>query len=643
MYAGRLTETAPKQTARRAMYIGALGVVFGDIGTSPLYAVQTIFSPGDPHPVAVSTDTLFGVLSMIFWSVTIIVSITYVSLVMRADNDGEGGIMALVTLIKRKTEGGSKRTRVVLGALGIFGASLFFGDSMITPAISVLSSVEGLEVAAPELDHLILPITAAVIIILFAFQRFGTGAVGRLFGPIMVAWFLTIAALGIHGISEEPSILKAIAPWYAIDFMFNHFAISFFAMAAIVLAVTGAEALYADMGHFGRRPIILAWVSLVFPACMLCYFGQGALILADPSVAINNPFFQLGPDWAQFPMVILATMATVIASQAVITGAFSIAHQAVQLGYLPRLRIRQTSAISIGQIYVPWINWFLMVAVLALIFVFKSSAALGFAYGMAVTGTITITTLLFFYYARQKWDWPLWRVIGGGSLLIAFDLLFFAANLTKVFHGAWLPLLIALLTFTILVTWHRGRLEVTEGRKQYEGPLREFIQEVDEMGESLARVEGTAVFLDRNPDTTPLAMRACVERLHALHEHVVILTITTATVPHLSPAESLQVDDLGYANDGITHVTACFGYMDEVNVPNVLAEIAKRPDVECPLEVDSANYFVSEIELRRGHVSGMPRWRKGLFVATSRIAADPVEYFGLPLARTIVMGSKVEV
>lgn len=643
MYAGRLTETTPKKSALRAMYIGALGVVFGDIGTSPLYTVQTIFSPGDPHPVAVSTDTLFGVLSMIFWSVMIIVTITYVSLVMRADNEGEGGIMALVTLIKRKTEEGNKRTRVVLGALGIFGASLFFGDSMITPAISVLSSVEGLEVAAPALDHLILPITAGVIIVLFTFQRFGTGAVGRLFGPIMVVWFLTIAALGIHGITEDPSILKALSPTYAADFMFRHFEISFFAMAAIVLSVTGAEALYADMGHFGRRPITLAWISLVLPACMLSYFGQGALILDDPSIATNNPFFQLGPDWAQIPMVILATMATVIASQAVITGAFSIAHQAVQLGYLPRLRIRHTSAVSIGQIYVPWINWFLMIAVLTLIFVFKSSAALGFAYGMAVTGTITITTLLFFYYARQKWDWPLWTVIGGGALLIAFDLLFFAANLTKVFHGAWLPLLIALLTFTILVTWRRGRLEVSERRKVFEGPLREFVKEVDAMGPALARVKGTAVFLDRNPDTTPLAMRACVERLRALHEHVVILTITTATLPHLTVEESLVIDDLGYAGDGITHVTACFGYMDEVNVPSVLRLIEDRPDVECALEVDTANYFLSEIELRRGHVPGMSRWRKGLFVATSRIAADPVEYFGLPLDRTIVMGSKVEV
>ncbi|MBJ7458025.1 MAG: KUP/HAK/KT family potassium transporter [Thermoleophilaceae bacterium] len=638
-----MTEAPSRTNAKRAMYIGALGVVFGDIGTSPLYTVQTIFSPADPHPVAVSSDTIFGVLSMIFWSVMVIVSITYVSLVMRADNDGEGGIMALVTLIKRKTSAGNRHTRYLLGALGIFGASLFFGDSMITPAISVLSSVEGLEVAAPELDHLILPITAGVIIALFMFQRFGTGAVGRLFGPIMIVWFLTIAALGVHGIAQQPEILKALSPAFAAEFMFSHFEISFFAMAAIVLAVTGAEALYADMGHFGRRPITLAWVSLVLPACMLNYFGQGALILGDPSMATDNPFFQLGPDWAHLPMVLLATMATVIASQAVITGAFSIAHQSVQLGYLPRLRIRQTSAVSIGQIYVPWINWFLMIAVLTLIFVFKSSTALGFAYGMAVTGTITITTLLFFYYARQQWAWPLPVVIGGGVMLITYDLLFFAANLTKVFHGAWLPLLIGLLTFTVLLTWHRGRREVTEARKRYEGPLRDFVREIDEMGPALTRVKGTAVFLDRNPETTPLAMRACAERLHTLHEHVVILTIATSTVPHMTPGEGLSVEDLGFAGDGITHVTAYFGYMDEVNVPGVLRMMEERDDVACPLEVDTANYFVSEIELRRGHVTGMPRWRKALFVATSRIAADPVEYFGLPLDRTIVMGSKVEV
>jgi KUP system potassium uptake protein len=397
------------------------------------------------------------------------------------------------------------------------------------------------------------------------------------------------------------------------------------------------------MGHFGRKPITRAWVSLVLPACILSYLGQGALILDDPQVAFNSPFFQLGPDWAAMPLVLLATAATVIASQAVITGAYSVAHQAVQLGYLPRLRIKHTSAHTIGQIYVPWINWTLMVSVLTLIFAFKTSAALGFAYGMAVTGTITITTLLFFYMARQQWHKPLWAVVGGGTVLITIDLFFFAANLTKVFHGAWLPLIIGIATFTVLVTWKRGREMVTQQRQKYEGPLRDFISEINAMTPPLTRVPGTAVFLNRSPESTPLAMRSCVEHLHALHEHVVILTITTATVPHLAVGESLSLDDLGYGDDGITHVTTMFGYMDSPDVPGVLRVLEANHQLECPLEVDDASYFLSTIELERSHVPGMARWRKALFIATSRIAADAAEYFNLPQDRTVILGSKVDV
>jgi KUP system potassium uptake protein len=617
--------------------------VFGDIGTSPLYTIQTVFSPDDPHPIAVSTDNLFGVVSLIFWSIMTIVTLTYVILVMRADNHGEGGIMALITRIGRKSAKGSSRTKAALVAVGLFGAALFFGDSMITPAISVLSAVEGLEVAAPSLDHLILPITAGIIIALFASQRFGSDKIGRLFGPVMVVWFVVIGGLGIHGITEDPSILKALSPTYAAGFVFNHFEYAFFALGSVILAVTGAEALYADMGHFGRRSITLAWFSLVLPACALCYLGQGAEILSNPSLANNGPFFHLGPDWAQFPIIILATAATVIASQAVITGAYSLTHQAVQLGYLPRLRIRHTSDHTMGQIYVPWINWTLMISVLLLIFTFESSEKLAFAYGVAVTGTIITTTTLYFYFARQQWGWPLWAVIGGGAVLLTIDALFLAANLLKLFHGAWLPLLIGALTFTVLMTWKRGREIVNERRHKYEGPLREFIIEFNTMDPPIQRVPGTAIFLNRDPEAAPLAMRACVEHLKSLHEHVVILTITTATVPHMAVGEQFTVDDLGYADDGINHVTTTFGYMDAPRVPEVMRLLQSSGELECPLEVGEASYFLSEIELRRGHVPGMASWRKALFIATAHIAADAADYFGLPQDQTIILGSKIEI
>ena len=628
-------------TARGALILGALGVVFGDIGTSPIYTVQTVFNPGDPHPVAVSTDSVFGIVSMIFWSVMIVVTVTYVLLVMRADNDGEGGIMALITLIRRGHMAGSRRTKLMLAALGIFGASLFLGDSMITPAISVLSAVEGLKVAEPSLEHLVVPITAAIIVALFLLQRIGTARVGRLFGPVMVVWFLTIAACGINGIAEHPEILKALSPTYALDFFFNHFSIAFFALAAVVLAVTGAEALYADMGHFGRAPITRAWLLLVFPACILSYMGQGALIL-DDRANITSPFFLLVPDWGRWPLVFLATAATVIASQAVISGAFSVAHQAVGLGYLPRLRIAHTSAETIGQIYVPWINWLLLVSVLTLVFAFQTSAALAFAFGMAVTGTITIATLLFFYIVRHQWHKPLWLLVPGAGFLLTIDLLFLAANLTKLAHGAWLPLLIGVLTFTALTTWQRGREIVTRRREHDEGSLRAFIDDIHERTPPVLRAPGTAVFLNRTKVTAPLAMRASVEHLHALNEHVVILSIVTLAVPHVAADDRLVIDELGYTDDGITHATARFGYMDQPNVPDVLRQLAQA-DIESPLEVDDASYFLSTIELCRGDAPGMSRWRKNLFLATSHITADAADYFGLPRDRTVILGSRIEV
>ena len=630
-----------RAAAQGALTLGALGVVFGDIGTSPLYTVQTLFNPSDPHPVKVSRDSIFGVVSLIFWSVTIIVTVTYVLLVMRADNDGEGGIMALIALIRRRALPGGRRAKVVLAALGIFGASLFFGDSMITPAISVLSAVEGVKVAAPSVSGIVIPITVAIIVVLFMAQRLGTGAVGRVFGPVMAVWFTVLAALGVRGIADHPVILEALSPSYAVGFLTGHFGTAFFSLTAVVLAVTGAEALYADMGHFGRGPVRRGWLLVVFPACILNYLGQGALILGHPA-SISNPFFLLAPGWARLPMVLLATVATVIASQAVISGAFSVAHQAGQLGYLPRLRIQYTSEKVMGQIYVPWINWLLLVSVLTLVLAFRSSAALAYAYGTAVTGTISITTLLFFYYARHQWRWPLWIVLAGGGILLAIDLLFFAANLTKVTHGAWLPLLIGITIFIIFTTWQRGRELVTQIRDREEGPLPEFIAQLHAMKPPLQRVPGTAIFLNRGKTTAPLAMRANVEHNEILHENVLILSVETMPAPHIPEAERLQVDDLGYRDDGIIHVTARFGYMDPTNVPGLLPLI-RDADVEGPAPDAKLSYFVSRIELVQGHAPGMSRWRKRLFIATSRITPDAAEYFRLPRERTVIMGSRIEI
>ncbi|WP_330251041.1 KUP/HAK/KT family potassium transporter [Nocardia sp. NBC_00565] len=626
---------------RAAIVVGALGVVFGDIGTSPIYTLQTVFNPNDPHPVPISTDNVYGVVSLIFWSVMIIVTVTYVLLVMRADNDGEGGIMALITLLRRLGGGRGGRVAAVLAGLGIFGAALFFGDSMITPAISVLSAVEGLKVVEPGLAELIVPITVVIIVGLFAVQRRGTAAVGRLFGPVMIVWFVSIGACGVAGIAEHPEILKALSPTYALSFMFGHFGIAFFALAAVVLSVTGAEALYADMGHFGRKAITRGWLGLVLPACVLSYFGQGALLLGDES-AVDSPFFLLAPGWARLPMVLLATAATVIASQAVITGAFSVASQAAQLGYLPRLRVAHTSESTIGQIYVPWINWVLMVSVITLVFAFRSSAALAFAFGMAVTATITITTLLFFYIARTKWRIPLWLVLLGAIPLLVVDVLFLAANMTKLVHGAWLPLLIGLTAFTVMTTWARGRDVVTRARAQVEGPLRAFVDQLQDYRPPLLRIPGTAVFLNRGKETAPLAMRANVEHNRVLHEHVVILSIITLPVPRVPDAQRTEIDPLGYSEDGIIHVNAYFGYMETPNVPNTL-RLLDPAKTEGRISVDDASYFLSKIELTKGTEPTMAQWRKSLFIATSYITADAAEYFGLPGERTVIMGSRIEV
>lgn len=639
------TETAEPahssaQPLRAGLVLGALGVVFGDIGTSPIYTVQTLFNPGDPHPVPISRANVYGVVSLIFWSVMTIVTLTYVVLVMRADNDGEGGVMALITLVRRLGDKSHPRVIAALSTLGILGAALFFGDSMITPAISVLSAVEGLKIIDPGLADFVVPITAVIIIALFSVQRHGTAAVGKLFGPVMVVWFVVIGILGVRGIMGHPQILRALSPVYALEFMAGHLHIAFFALAAVVLAVTGAEALYADMGHFGRAPITLAWLGLVLPALVLNYFGQGALLIGDETM-VSAPFFMLVPDWAQIPMVALSTAATVIASQAVITGAYSVASQAAQLGYLPRLRIAHTSESAIGQIYVPWINGLLMVAVVILVFAFRSSAALGYAYGMAVTGTITITTLLFLYVAHVRWRTPLWLLILGGGALLAVDLLFLAANLTKLLHGAWLPLLIGLVTFIVMTTWQRGHQIAVAAREKAVGPLSDFIGDLSRRRPPLPRPPGTAVYLNRGGTATPLSMRANVDRIHVLQEHVIIISVDTSPVPRVPAAERITVDDLGDPDDGIFYVVARFGYMEQPDVPAAL-RLVDPARTGGAVDVDDASYFMSEINICAGPEPTMAQWRKRLFIAISRMTSD-AEYFGLPLDRTVIIGARIEI
>jgi KUP system potassium uptake protein len=628
-----------RAAGRAAVLVAALGVVFGDIGTSPIYTIQTAFNPTDPHPIQSSIESVYGIVSLIFWSVTIIVTVKYVLLVMNADNDDEGGIMALISQI-RQIGAVRGRTKFLLAGLGVFGAALFFGDSMITPAISVLSAVEGTETIAPSMDSFVVPITATIIVLLFMLQRLGSASVGRMFGPIMLVWFATIAVLGIRGISMHPEVLKALSPSYAFDFLFHNGSTGFFSLTAVVLAFTGVEALYADMGHFGRPPITRAWLLLVFPACILSYLGQGGLILDDPS-AISAPFFQLMPHGGLIPLVALATAATVIASQAVISGAFSIAHQASQLGYLPRLRVIHTSEREYGQVYVPVINWLLLAAVLTLVLTFQTSVKLAFAYGMAVTGTITITTILFFVLVRHRWHRPLWLTLLGAAVFLTVDLAFFGSNLTKLAHGAWLPLTIGLALFLVMVTWFRGRELVIAERLRAEGPLRTFIDELRAKDPPVTRVPGTAVFMNRGKETAPLSMRECVEHLHSLHEHVIVLSLETLPVPRIPDSERLEIDGLGHRDDGITFVRAKHGYFEEFDVPSLIVLIEKA-GIECPLEVDEASYFLSKVELKPTHKAGMSLWRKELFLATAVITAEPADYFRLPRERTVILGSQIE-
>jgi KUP system potassium uptake protein len=620
-----------------AVVLGAIGVVFGDIGTSPLYTLRTVFAP--EHGLDPSREAVFGVVSLIFWAITVIVSVKYVTFIMRADNDGEGGIMALIALIQRANLR-SRGAHIALVLLGVFGASLFYGDGMITPAISVLSAVEGLEVVDDGLKDLVIPITLVVLSILFLAQRYGTGKVGGFFGPVMCLWFGVLAVSGLARALEQPEIFGALSPHHGAEFLFNHGHEAFVALGGVVLAVTGAEALYADMGHFGAHAIRKGWFGLVFPALILNYLGQGALVLGDPG-ASSSPFFLLFPDGLRIPVVILSTIAAIIASQAVISGAFSVTRQAVRLGFLPRLRIRHTSHEEVGQVYVPATNWIIFAAVVALVVGFGSSEKLASAYGIAVTGTLAIDTLLFFFVVRAMWGKPMWMVIAGAIAFLTVDLTFFAANLTKVLHGGWFPLAIALAVFSVLTTWQKGREIVTDRRVDEEGPLRAFVDEVREFDPPVARVPGTGVFLNANPETTPLALRANVEHNHVLHDCVLIVSLTTERVPYVPVEERLEIDDLGYRDDGITHITGRFGFQDPLDVPALMRQAAER-GVEGNPQLENPSYFVSKIQIVPTDRPGMAKWRKKLFLAISRNAANPVEVFHLPDERTVVMGSHIE-
>ncbi len=627
-----------RQLGAAALTLGALGIVFGDIGTSPLYALQTVFS-ADHHAVKPTEGDVFGVISLVFWSITLIVSVEFVLFIMRADNDGEGGIMALIALVEGASLRGAKFKAVLIG-LGMFGVALFYGDGIITPAISVMSAVEGVEIAIPSLESLVVPITIAILVGLFAIQRFGTHVIGRVFGPVMIVWFAVIAAAGLGRVLADPAIVKALLPTYGVEFFLDHPGIAFISLGAIVLTITGAEALYADMGHFGRKPISRAWFFVVFPALTLNYMGQGSLILGNPA-AIDNPFFLLIPHWGRIPMVLLATLATVIASQAVISGAFSVTSQAIRLGFLPRLRIRHTSAREIGQIYVPAVNWFLFAAVIALVVGFGSSTALGSAYGIAVTGTITIDTLLFLVVASVLWRKPGWLVGLGAAVFFTVDLAFLGANLTKVEHGGWFPLSVGIVVFTLLSTWRRGSARVHEARLAAEGDLHSFIAELHAMDPPAVRVQGTAVYLNVRRETTPLALRAGVEHTRALHESVVIISIETTKAPFVPEPERLVVDPLGFEDDGISHLTARLGFQDPPDVPRLL-ELAAETGLESEIDVEGAVYFLSQVSVTPTAAPGMRGWRKRLFVAMARNAASPVDYFRLPRERTVTLGSQIE-
>ena len=619
----------PEHAGLLKLTIGAIGVVFGDIGTSPLYAFRETFA--GHHPLELDRMHIFGVLSLVFWSMMLVVTLKYVTVIMRADNRGEGGSLALLALISRSLPG--RRWTAGLVLLGVFATALFYGDSMITPAISVLSAVEGLTIVERGLQPLVVPIAIAILVGLFMIQRRGTAMVGALFGPVVSVYFITLAVLGVINIARDPSVIAALNPYYALQFFYVDQWRAFLALGSVVLAVTGAEALYADMGHFGRKPIRLGWLSFVLPALMLNYLGQGALLMAQPD-AIVNPFFLLAPDWARLPLVILATLATIIASQAVISGAFSVTQQAIQLGFIPRLAIKHTSAAAAGQIYIPSINWALMVMVILLVLTFQTSSNLAAAYGIAVTGAMLIDTCLLAVVLFSLWKWN--RALAGGLIALFFivDIAYFAANATKVPDGGWFPLLVGLIAFTFLTTWAKGRQLMIRRLRESAMPIEVFIKSA---ASSATRVPGTAVFMTSSPTGVPHALLHNMKHNKVLHERVVILTVVIEEVPYVDEEDRLEIVDLG---KNFFRMIVRYGFMQETDIPAVLKKVENCGP---QFKMMDTSFFLARQTLIASDRPGMAIWREKLFAWMLRNAETAMEFFKLPTNRVVELGSQVEI
>ena len=610
--------------------IGAIGIVFGDIGTSPLYAFRETFA--GHHKLSLDHAHIMGVTSLMFWSMMVVVTIKYVAIIMRADNKGEGGSLALLALISSKAQ--TKRWTAGIVLLGVFATSLFYGDSMITPAVSVLSAVEGLAVAQPGMGHFVLPIAIAILIFLFAIQQSGTARVGLFFGPIMLFYFLTIALLGAFSVAKTPDVLWAFSPHYAVEFFLLDPVRAFLALGSVVLAVTGAEALYADMGHFGRKPIGMSWLCFVLPALILNYMGQAALLTRDGAPALASPFYLLAPVWLQLPLVILATAAAVIASQAVISGAFSVTQQAIQLGFVPRLRIEHTSAATAGQIYIPLINWLLMSMVIILVLFFRTSSNLTSAYGIAVTGAMTIDTCLLAVVLFRLWHWPKWAAIPLLGLFFLVDGAYLTANLTKIPDGGWFPLLVGLIVFTILTTWAKGRQLMMARLREAAMPIKVFISSA---ATSATRVPGTAVFMTSTADGVPHALLHNLKHNKVLHERIILLTVKIADVPFVRQVERVKLDHLGH---GFHRLVLRYGFMEEPDVPAALALVTGCGD---KFKMMDTSFFLARQTLLASSKPGMAIWREKLFAWMLRNAESAMEFFRLPTNRVVEVGSQVEI
>ncbi|WP_255757172.1 potassium transporter Kup [Massilia sp. erpn] len=626
-----MTSQQHKKSSLVALTLAAVGIVYGDIGTSPLYTLKTVFDP--QHGLALNAPNLIGIVSLIFWGLTIIVSLKYVTLVLRADNRGEGGIMALMALALSSVSRHS-RWHTVLLLVGVFGATLFYGDSVITPAISVLSAIEGLEVATPAFSPYVVPLTIIVLVALYAVQSHGTAGIGRWFAPVMVVWFIALSVMGVINIVKSPAILAALNPWHALAFMYENRLIAFVALGAVVLSLTGAEALYADMGHFGKKPIRTAWFMIVFPALALNYLGQGGLLLAHPE-AVANPFYQQLGAWSVYPLVILSTMATVIASQATISGTFSMTKQAIALGLLPRMRICHTSESEIGQIYIPAVNWLQLAVVLLAVVGFGSSENLAAAYGIAVTATMLATTILTFFVIRYRWKLPLLLCFAATGFFIVIDIMLFSASTLKLFHGGWFPLLLGGILFTTMLTWRTGRQLVFKNLEKHAIPLEDFLNSLF-MAPPL-RVPGTAIFLRGESDGVPHALLHNLSHNKVLHERVVFFTIHIVEEPWVPPAEQVRITPLGH---DCYQLNVYYGFKDEADIPKVLEMCAEHG---LQFEMMETSFFIARQTVISAPGAGMAPWREHLFVAMSRNARGAADYYQIPTNRVIELGTQVEI